>query len=217
MTTPVYPTLPGLTYDVKRTRMAKTTVQTAWNGKEWRLGQWTYPRYQYELIYSFLRTYGAYTELATFAGFWDQMLGSLGTFLFADTETPDTIVTGQAIGTGDGHTTGFQLQRTYGGATIPVYAPSVISHVYLNGVDQGTIGTLWNAVNYDGLLIGGLTPSSSTPGTLGFATAPGSGVAITADFSYYFPARFADDQMDLNEFLHQIWEAKSVKFITLKD
>jgi hypothetical protein len=47
-------------------------------------------------------------------------------------------------------------------------------------------------------------------------TAVTVGVAIAADFSFYFPCRFAADEMDFEKFMAALYAAKKVAFISLK-
>ena len=109
-------------------------------------------------------------------------------------------MTGQSLGVGDGATTVFQLVRAFGGFIEPVLAPNVVSAVYLAGVAQ--------------------SPSSysvnPTTGLLTFTTAPASGAAITADFSYYFRCRFAEDTVDFEKFMAVLYRAQKLAFVSLK-
>ena len=73
-----------------------------------------------------------------------------------------------------------------------------ISNVYLNGVNQ-TSG--W---------------SLSTPNSLVFTSAPGSGVAISASFAFAFQCRFDVDDLDFEEFMQNLWTAKTVKFRSVR-
>jgi len=202
MSSAVFPTLTGLGWNMKRTEMWKTRVQEAISGKEVRLADWTYPRHQWELTFEFLlqgtlnsRTL---TDFATLSGFFNLRQGVYDSFLYTDPD--DNTVTGQTIGTGDGSTTVFQLLRTFGSFIEPVLAPNTINAIKLNGVTQG----------------GGSYSVSSTTGQITFNSAPGNGVAITADFTYYFRCRFVDDTMDFEKFMKQLYSTKSVKFISLK-
>jgi uncharacterized protein (TIGR02217 family) len=111
------------------------------------------------------------------------------------------------VGVGDGATTSFQLVRAFagiGGFVEPVWAPNVISAVYLNGVKQA-------AASYSVGVWG-----SSAPGVLTFTAAPPAGAVITIDFSWYFPCQFEDDTLTLERLYAQLWQSKSVKFQSIK-
>lgn len=202
MSTSVFPTLPGRTWPVHRSPEWRNQGQENVSGKETVIGYWSYPRYTWELGFEFLRSASAYAEFQALEGFFNQMKGRLDTFLYDDID--DDVVAAQALGVGDGVKTAFQLQRTLGGATMPVLAPHTISAVKLAGVTQGGGAysvSVWGA---------------AVPGVVTFTAPPGNGVAVTADFSYYFPCRFADDKIDFEKFVTQIFAANKVTFRSVK-
>ena len=161
-----------------------------------------YPLYEFEAAYSALASCrfvsGPWCDRsAKLAGFFLQLLGQFGTFLYADPD--DHAVTGQGIGVGDGSTTSFMMVRALGGFAEPVGWVTSIANVYLNGAAQ-------SSGSY----------SRTAPNTLVFGSAPGSGIPITADFSYAFNCRFLDDQMDFEEFMSNLWKLDSMKFRSVK-
>ncbi len=194
----IFPTLAGLGWNVRRTPQWKTRVQEAISGKEVRIADWSFPRWQWELTYDFLRGDAAHAEFQALAGFFNQRQGMFDSFLYQDAD--DNAVTGQQLGIGDGATTGFQLVRALGGFVEPIIAPNVLSAVYLAGVAQSA---------------GSYSVNNAT-GLLTFGTAPAAGVAVTADFSFYFRCRFSEDSMDFEKFMNQLWQAKTVGFVSLK-
>lgn len=196
MSNAIFPTFPGLQYDRKRIPKWSTLVQTSVSGKETRIALWSYPRYTYSVSFDLLRSAAAFTELQTLMGFFNLRQGSFDTWLFDDPE--DDSVTAQWIGVGDGHTLSFQLVRSYGAWTDPIKDVQVMSNVYLAGVNQ-TSG--W---------------SVGSTGLLTFTTAPGSGVAITATFSYYWRCRFLADEYEFNLASYQWWECKKLEWISCK-
>jgi len=54
--------------------------------------------------------------------------------------------------------------------------------------------------------------SITLPNQIVFATAPASGVVVTADFDYYFVCRFDDDKLETNEFAQRLYELQKVTF-----
>lgn len=104
----------------------------------------------------------------------------------------DNTATGQPIGTGDGTTTVFQLQRTYSifgdSVAIPITKPIMSSVVdYLGNALADTV------VVYDA----GSPVSKTvdiTTGQVTLAAAPAAGHAITADFQFHFPCHFMTDK-----------------------
>ncbi len=206
MSNSVFPALAGLGWSMTRREMWKTRTQEAISGKETRIADWSYPRHQWSLGFDFLRQ-GAlsgtsYAEFASLAGFFNLRQGSFDSFLYADAD--DNTVSAQGLGTGDGTTTSFQLVRSFGGFVEPIFAPHTVSTVYLNGVAQSGGSYSVNAWG------------SATPGTIVFTGAPGNGVAVTADFSFYFPCRFAADQLDFEKFMASLYQLKKIEFLSLK-
>jgi len=137
-------------------------------------------------------------------GFFMLCQGAFGTFLFQDPS--DDRVSGQQIGTGDTLRTVFQLQRTMGetlpggGFLEPILAPNVVSVVYFNGIIQDPAGY----------------SVDSMTGLVTFNTAPGSGLIITADYSYYFRCRFVDDSYAFENFMFRLWQLKKLTFISVR-
>jgi uncharacterized protein (TIGR02217 family) len=202
MSTAILPSLAGLGFDVTRTPVWDTTVQQAISGKETRVARQTYPRWKWELTYNVLRSGASFGELQQLAGFFNARQGMFGTFLYQDAD--DNAVTGQAVATGDGATTAFQLIRNFGGFVEPVLAPNAVANVYLNGVSQSS--------GYSVASWGG-----TSPGFLTFVSPPASGVAITADFTYYWPCRMSDDSVSFSLFMSQSYKAKKFGFISVKN
>jgi hypothetical protein len=58
--------------------------------------------------------------------------------------------------------------------------------------------------------------SLSQPNSLVFTSAPASGAAVTATFTYAFQCRFADDNLDFEQFMQNLWKADSVKFKSVR-
>lgn len=206
MSTSIFPTLAGLGWSVTRREMWKTRTQEAISGKETRIADWSYPRHQWTLGFDFLRqgalSGASYAEFVELAGFFDLRQGSFDSFLYADAD--DNAVAGQGLGSGDGTTTRFQLVRGFGGFVEPILAPNAVSAVYLGGVAQSPSGYTVNGWG------------TSAPGTLAFTAAPAIGAVVTADFSFFFPCRFAADQMDFEKFMAALYAAKKVTFVSLK-
>jgi uncharacterized protein (TIGR02217 family) len=200
MSSAIFPALPGLEYPVVRTPMGgKTLIQTSVSGKENRAALWTAPRWRWTLSFNFLRDLIDANDFRALVGFYLARQGSYDSFLFNDVD--DNQAAAQPIGAGDGATTQFQLVRTLGGFTEPVLAPNSVATVYLNGTPAA--GSTWSA-----------NPGG---GVLTFTTAPGAGVAITADFTFYWPVRFMADEYDFAKFMNLLWEQKKLDLISLKN
>ena len=202
----IFPTLPGLAWSVTKTPTFQTRIQRAASGRELRALDYPYPLWQFALVYDFLRDNPAagYDELRTLLGFFMLCQGAFGPFLFQDPS--DCQVTGQQIGIGNASTTVFQLQRAMGatlpggGFLEPIVAPNVVHTIYLDGIT-------YNPAAYS------VDPDT---GLVTFDTAPGSGLIITADFTYYFRCRFIDDKYDFENFMYRLWQLKKLTFISVR-
>ncbi len=202
-TPPSLPALPGLSWSRKKKPAFSTRVASHSSGREVRVALMSYPLYEFEANYSGLSSsasafagLGA-SSLQSLMGFFLQLQGQFGTFLYADPD--DNTVAGQGIGVGDGSTTVFQFSRALGGFAEPVGWVTALSNVYLNGVAQS-----------------GSSYSLAPPNTLTFTAAPESGVVVSADFSYAFQCRFVDDDMEFEEFMANLWKLESMKFRSVK-
>jgi hypothetical protein len=109
----VFPSLPGITFRVKRTANWSSVKQDALSGKRTRYSLFTYPTYSYELQFNFLRSDSVNLEWQTLAGFVNSVAGPAQLFGFLDSD--DNATTNQEFGVGDGATKGpFQLVRALG-------------------------------------------------------------------------------------------------------
>lgn len=202
----IFPALAGLAWSVTKTPTFQTRIQRAVSGRELRVLDYPYPLWQFALIYDFLRDEPAagFDELRTLLGFFMLCQGAFGTFLFQD--PTDCQVTGQQIGIGNASTTVFQLQRAMGtalpggGFLEPIVAPKLVNAIYFDGITQ-------DPASYS------VDPNT---GVVTFGTAPGSGLIITADFSYYFRCRFIDDRYDFENFMYRLWQLKKLTFISVR-
>lgn len=215
----VYPgigVIRGLTWKITRTPSWDTLATRMSSGKEFRLSYWTAPLWKWELEYNYLKDSpndlvpgNVDTDLVILQGFFNQMAGQFQVFLFDDVNLGDEpgagpwdSVAGQPIATGDGTTTTFQLIRTSGGFTEAIQAPYTTPPptVYLNGVVK-SYGTDYSVDGFGNII---------------FAVAPGNGVAITADFGYFWPCRFTQDELDFETQLYQLWALKKISFTQVR-
>jgi uncharacterized protein (TIGR02217 family) len=202
----VFPSLAGLAWGVTKTPTFQTRIQRAVSGRELRALDYPYPLWQFTLVFEFLRDNptAGYDELRTLMGFFMLCQGAFGTFLFRDPS--DDRATGQQIGIGNASTTVFQLQRAMGmtlpggGFREPIVAPDIVSAIYLDGITQ-------SPASYS------VDPNT---GLVTFSTAPGGGLIISADYSYYFRCRFIDDSYPFENFMYQLWQLKKLAFISVR-
>jgi hypothetical protein len=211
----VYPTLPGLSIEVRRTYVWKTFVQEALSGKQSTLAMRQFPLVSYELTYNLLRDTGApgfgggTSEIKSIVGLFNQVQGRWDTFLFTDpdfnTITPANASAYGTFGTGDGSTLSFQLVAPYwnaGGAG----RSELIQN--LNGTpilyDNGaTISSSNYSIGATGIV------------TFGAGHAPAAGHTLTWSGSWYYRCRFDEDAIVWKKFMNLLWSAQ-VKFTSVK-
>jgi hypothetical protein len=128
MSNQVYPVLPGLKFDVKKLPQFASLYQESVTGKDNVIALRAYPIYNFDLQYEAVRDTAAYPEFDSLFGFFLARQGRFDSWLFNDPD--DNSVTQQLIGVGDGTNTTFQLLRTLGGFTEPVYWVNTLTGVY---------------------------------------------------------------------------------------
>jgi uncharacterized protein (TIGR02217 family) len=201
--TEIFPVLPGLGWSVTKTPRFTGRIQSAVSGRELRVLDQVNPIWTWTLTYSLLRDKWdmravtgpgvGYDELRTLAGFFLKQQGSFRPFLFDD--PTDNTVSNQVLGTGDGSTRDFQLVRTMGGFDEPITAPNTVNVIRCNGIRQAATG---------------YTVDVAT-GLVTFVAPPPVEQVITADFTYRFRVRFAEDSAEFENFMYQLWQLKQVK------
>jgi uncharacterized protein (TIGR02217 family) len=201
-TPPSLPTLPGLAWSRRKKPAFNTRIASHVSGREVRVALMSYPLYEFEATYGLTSSASGFaglgaSSLQNLMGFFLQLQGQFGTFLYTDPD--DNSVTSQGIGVGDGTTSAFAFVRALGGFAEPVGWVTAVSHVYLNGTPQS-----------------GGSYSVTVPNTLNFTTPPGAGVVVSADFGYAFQCRFTEDQMEFEEFMSNLWKLESMKFRSVK-
>lgn len=199
MTLAIYPTLPGLSYDIKRSPQFQTKVQRSASGRELRCSMQQYPLTEFTLSYELLRSAASYSEMQKLVGFFLQQRGSLTAFAFTD--PADHNVTAESFGTGNGTSTQWQLIRAFGasGFTLsePVQNLNGSPSIYVNAV----------------LKTSGTDYTIDSSGIVTFTSPPAAAAALTWTGSYYYRCRFSNDIAEFNLFMNELWEAKSVAFI----
>lgn len=198
-TVPVFPTLSGLAFPVKRKPVWTTVKADALSGKRTRYPNFTYPFFKYEISITALSAGGAIGALA--AQGWQQLEGFIGLVqgpaqLFAFDDVNDDSVTNQLFGAGDGVTATFQLVRTLGGFTAPVFL--------INGTPSFAVGGVTTA--------GTVSPY----GAVTFAAPPAPGALLTWTGMYYQPCRFDEDETGFSNFMSQLFELQKLSFSTEK-
>jgi hypothetical protein len=194
-----FPAVPTLGWSVTVSPIFSTAAGLHVSGREVRAAKYVSPLWAIELNYDVLRMVSPNTELQEIVGFFEQCAGEATSFYFE----PPTLspVSAQALGTGDGATATFAITVSIGGATIAPANVGAVSAFYLDGAPQSS-GFSVNAT--------ALAPSVT------FATAPAVGVAVTADFHWYFLCCFDDDSADTEQFIATLYALQSLKLRTVR-
>lgn len=198
MSNAVFPSFPGLKWDVAKIPIWRTLIQTAANGKELRAPLMSFPLWRFTLSYEVLRAASAYAELQSLMGFFNLRNGAYDSFLYTDPD--DNSVTDQLIGTGNGTATQYQIVRTYGNFIEPIQNINAITNVKVNGVVKSS-------------------PADYTVNSLGvitFTVAPPNGQPVTWTGTFYFRVRFLQDMAEFSQFMKHLWELKKLEFQSVK-
>jgi hypothetical protein len=199
---PAFPALPGQGWSVHKKPTFATIIAGHVSGREVRDALYQNPIWQFELSFDGLASDGVSypglgaNSLQGLMGLFLQCQGQFGTFLYTD--PTDNTVANQGIAVGDGTTTTFTFARALGGFVEPVG--------WVTNVAQVTVG---GAIQHSGW-------SLTTPNGLVFASAPATGAAIVASFSYAFQCRFDDDAADFEQFMQNLWTLQSLKFRSVR-
>lgn len=219
MTTAVFPFLVGAGWPVNKKQTWSAVVAAHTSGREVRTQLWQNPVWEFEMTINALDSstngmYGAVgaRSLQTLLGFYGMMAGSFGTFIYYDV-TDYYVAPVQTFGVGDGATTTFQLIRTLGGMTESVIAPvNSATTLYFN---SGNVAAIAPEIYSNGTLVGSST-YSIVNGAVTFNTPPISGAVLTWTGYFGFLCRFSDDNLEFSQTMWNLWEAKSVKFKSLR-
>lgn len=193
----ILPALPGLKWSTFRSPVFDNVTKTTDSGREFTRIKWPTPKWLYKREYEFLRA-GAEQELQTLVGFFNKHYGNADSWLFDDPD--DNTAVDQLFGAGNGVTLQFQLLRALGGFYEPVRELNGSPVIKLNGV-------VLSPSNY--------TVDSST-GVVSFLVAPGASVQLTWSGQYYWRCKFTKSSQDFEQFMKQLWSAKSFEFRTQK-
>ena len=167
----------------------KTEIVTLGSGFEERNAVWANSRRRYNAGYGVR----SLDELNAAIAFFEARLGRLYAFRFKDWTDFKSCAPGQtvspndqALGTGDGHTTAFQLVKTY--ASGPAS--------WLRQIKKPVTDTVRIALAGSEMTSGFAVDSTS--GSVTFAVPPASGVALSAGFEFDTPVRFDSDTLSVN-------------------
>lgn len=173
--------------------------------------------YELEVTFNYLKNKGVtFADDASYLqSFYEANRGGYGWFTLDPSQfnllpmsvTQDFTQTRSGFsGQGDGTTTTFPLWR----------ATSV-----LGGGNVTLVEMIQNVTGLYGVYLNGVLQSSGNytlnnfPASLTFLSAPGSGVNVAWAGTYSYLCKFDEDLLDMNEFMYQLWELKSLKLETV--
>jgi uncharacterized protein (TIGR02217 family) len=166
----------------------KTEIVTLASGAEERNTRWAHSRRRYNAGLGVASLDGIHAAIA----FFEERRGRLHGFRWKDHAdfkscAPGVAIaaTDQAIGTGDGARTAFQLVKRYGSGL----------RDYVRVIAKPVAGTVAVAVN--GVVQAGVAADTAT-GIVTLASAPAAGAAVTAGFAFDVPVRFDTDYLAIN-------------------
>ena len=196
MSNAIFPTLPGVAWSIMRNPIWATQVRDAASGRQYTLGKRFYPLWRFKLPFEVLRASGGFTEWQQLVGFINARRGRYDDWLYLDAR--DHTATDEVFGVGDGTTTTWPLTRLLGGFVEPVGA-----------VDTGTA-----VVKVAGVTTGVTFSADLTQAT--FAAPPAVGAQLTWSGTFYFRCRFLQDEITFEQFMANLYSAKSVEFRTFR-
>lgn len=167
----------------------RTDVATLSSGHEQRNQRWAQSRRRYNAGYGVK----SHADMQKVLDFFEERRGRFHAFLWRDgldysSSPPDMPVShlDQALATGDGTTTVFQLVKRYGGAFDPFERR--ITKPVSDTVRIGLDGAELPASDFSVDVLSGLVT---------FLAAPANGTVLTAGFEFDVPVRFDSDRLDI--------------------
>ena len=171
----------------------RTEIVTLSSGHEERNTRWADSRRRYNAGYGVR----SLDDLSAALAFFEERRGRLYGFRWHDrmdfkSSAPSATpaATDQAIGTGNGTRTAFQLAKTYGSSFAP-YARDIVKPV---------VGTVLVAVAGTAKSLGTDFTLDTTTGIVTFLTGhvPTTGQLVTAGYEFDVPVRFDTDRLEIN-------------------
>lgn len=185
----------------------RTQIVELASGDEERNASWANSRRRYDVAYGIRRA----DDLAAVVAFFEARNGRLHGFRFKDwadyksclpSQTPEP--TDQAIGTGDGATTAFQLVKRYASG----------AQTWVRTITKPVEGSVRIAL--DGAeKLGGWSVDTTT-GVVTFDSALAEGVAVTAGFAFDVPVRFDSDALDVTLDLERFGSIPSIPLLEIR-
>lgn len=220
MNNTVFPSLPGLTWQIRRSSEFKNLVQPSTApGFDTVLPLGPDPLYHFELTYNYLRDagYGQYngqpvptqSEVDTIMDFFESMQGNATSFRLDLGALTKNLKSSSILGaplTPDA--SGYApIQVTRVSNPENIYELVATPTVYMNGVPL--VPTTDFTIQGPGVSGAGVT----YPGLVVVMIAAIAG-PITADFGWYYRVKFEESLLEIEAFSYLLWKLQSIKMIT---
>ena len=183
-----------------------TDIIELFSGYEQRNSNWAQPRMRYTTTHP-VKTQA---QMNTLIAFFRARKGKANGFRFRDWS--DYTAIAQSIGTGNNTNHAFQLQKSYvSGSTTSIRTTKkiVASGSQITTVPKIYLNSVLKTETTDYTL-------DYTTGIVTFVTAPGTGVAITADFEFDVPVRFDTDTMTIRQEYGQEFYWENIALIEVR-
>ena len=187
----------------------RTEIVTLSNGFEERNTPWAHSRRRYDAGLG-LRSLD---DVETLIAFFEARTGQLHGFRWKDWSDYKSCVPSatpgaedQLIGTGDGITTTFQLQKTYQSGL----------QSYVRPILKAVVGTVVVAVGGDPKIEGLEVTVNAAAGEVTFTLPPEVGTRITAGFEFDVPVRFDTDQIQASMASFRAGEVPKVPVVEVR-
>ena len=185
----------------------RTQIVELASGDEERNASWANSRRRYDVAYGIRRA----DDLAAVVAFFEARNGRLHGFRFKDWADHKSCLpsqmpgpTDQAIATGDGTTTAFQLVKRYASG----------SQTWTRTIAKPIAGTVRVALDGAEQLNGWSV--DTTTGIVTFDTALAAGVLVTAGFAFDVPVRFDTDALDVTLDLERLGSIASIPLLEIR-
>ncbi|MBZ0130608.1 MAG: DUF2460 domain-containing protein [Rhodobacteraceae bacterium] len=185
----------------------RTQVVELASGDEERNASWANSRRRYDAAYGVRRS----DDLAAVVAFFEARNGRLYGFRWKDWgDYKSCLPSGlpgpddQAIGTGDGVTTEFQLAKAYVSG----------AQTWARTITKPVAGTVTLAI--DGVAQASGWSADTTTGLVTFAAAPASGTVITAGYEFDVPVRFDTDRLDVTHDVERFGSITSIPLVEVR-
>lgn len=203
----VFPTLPGLSFGIKKAPIWKTNVQSAASGRQDAQDLFSSPLYRFELPFAFLRAHARYGEFQALYGLVQKLRGRFDTFLYEDPD--DHRAENELIGVGDGVTRSFILSRTYCGFSEPIAHADVVSIATAPTMwDEDDSTPMWSGDGGDPMWAGGADLGAFTVSgsVITFDVAPPAAEEVRWSGQFYYRCRLNSDEQQFTKFMQRRWE-----------